>query len=99
MCVTLAPRVQLVGACCGLAGVGELLVDLARWDDAEQVARIILARSGGTWSRPLFPDADLDRASATWAGGSVGVLGFLRRLRDRGGARLGFLDEERRSLT
>ncbi|MYV71856.1 serine/threonine protein kinase, partial [Streptomyces sp. SID2131] len=95
-CAALAPRMPLVTQCCGLAGVGDLMVDVAEasgteefWDEAETVAVLILSRSGGTWSRPVFPDTGLVRSNATWAGGSAGVLAFLRRLRDRGGPRLG----------
>ncbi|MFF7775201.1 class IV lanthionine synthetase LanL [Streptomyces tanashiensis] len=95
-CAALAPRMPLVSQCCGLAGVGELMVDVAEassseefWDAAETVALLILSRSGGTWSRPVFPDTGLARPSATWAGGSAGVLAFFRRLRDHGGPRLG----------
>ncbi|MER7673378.1 class IV lanthionine synthetase LanL [Kitasatospora sp. NPDC096128] len=97
-CAVLAPRMPLVTQCCGLAGVGELLVDVGLasgaeefWDAAGTVAEIILSRSGGRPSRPVFPDTGLARPSATWAGGSAGVLGFLRRLHDRGGPRLGLL--------
>ncbi|RRQ76723.1 serine/threonine protein kinase [Streptomyces griseofuscus] len=95
-CAALAPRMPLVTQCCGLAGVGELMVDVAEasgseefWDAAETIALLILGRSGGTWSRPVFPDTGLAGPSATWAGGSAGVLGFFRRLRARGGPRLG----------
>ncbi|MEU3415866.1 class IV lanthionine synthetase LanL [Streptomyces sp. NPDC006658] len=95
-CAALAPRMPLVTQCCGLAGVGDLMVDVAEAtaseefrDAAETVALLILGRSGGTWSRPVFPDTGLARSSATWAGGSAGVLAFFRRLRDRGGPRLG----------
>ncbi|MFJ9770547.1 class IV lanthionine synthetase LanL [Kitasatospora sp. NPDC101157] len=112
-CAALAPRMPLVGQCCGLAGVGDFLVDVAVasgtsgtcgttrtsgssaseefWDAARTVAAVILSRSGGTPARPVFPDPGLARASATWAGGSAGVLGFLRRLHDRGGPRLGLI--------
>lgn len=97
-CAALAPRMPLVTQCCGLAGVGDLMVDVAEAsaseefrDAAETVALLILSRSGGTWSRPVFPDAGLARPSATWAGGSAGVLAFFRRLRDRGGPRLGLV--------
>ncbi|MER8041778.1 class IV lanthionine synthetase LanL [Streptomyces sp. NPDC094032] len=99
-CGALAPRMPLVTQCCGLAGVGELMLDVATtsdstsdseefWEAAEAVALLILGRSGGTWSRPVFPDTGLARPSATWAGGSAGVLGFFRRLHERGGVRLG----------
>ncbi|MFG2821550.1 class IV lanthionine synthetase LanL [Kitasatospora sp. NPDC048365] len=98
-CAGIAPRMPLVTQCCGLAGVGELMVDVATatgdeefWDAARTVAALALSRSGGTRARPVFPDADLVRASAGWAGGSAGVLAFFRRLRDRGGPRLGLLD-------
>jgi hypothetical protein len=98
-CAELAPRMPLVTQCCGLSGVGELLVDVATasgseefWDAAETVAAIILSRSGGTPTRPVFPDTGLTRSSATWAGGSAGVLAFFRRLHDRGGRRLGLID-------
>ncbi|AUY49177.1 class IV lanthionine synthetase LanL [Streptomyces sp. CB01881] len=98
-CAALAPRMPLVNQCCGLAGVGDLMVDVARasgseefWNAAETVAALILSRSGGTPSRPVFPDAGLARSSATWAGGSAGVLAFFRRLHDRGGQRLGLVD-------
>ncbi|TWV45953.1 protein kinase [Streptomyces misionensis] len=97
-CATLAPRMPLVTQCCGLAGVGDLMVDVAEasaseefWDAAKTVALLILSRSGGTWSRPVFPDTGLTRSSATWAGGSAGVLAFFRRLHDRGGPRLGLV--------
>ncbi|MFI0187188.1 class IV lanthionine synthetase LanL [Streptomyces sp. NPDC017082] len=95
-CAALAPRMPLVTQCCGLAGVGDLMVDVARasgseefWDAAGTVAQLILSRSGGTWSRPVFPDTGLAGPGAGWAGGSAGVLAFFRRLHDRGGPRLG----------
>lgn len=98
ICAVLAPRMPLVTQCCGLAGVGDLMVDLALatgseefWEAGGTVAAIILTRSGGTRSRPVFPDANLAGASAGWAGGSAGVLAFLRRLHEQGGPRLGLI--------
>ncbi|MCM2424783.1 class IV lanthionine synthetase LanL [Streptomyces sp. RKAG337] len=95
VCRALAPRMSLVSQCCGLAGVGELLVDAALatgddgfWRDAEDVAGLILARSGGTARRPLLPDNTLVGSDSAWATGGAGVLSFLRRLRDRGGQRV-----------
>ncbi|MFJ7149017.1 lanthionine synthetase LanC family protein [Streptomyces sp. NPDC100445] len=97
-CAALAPRMPLVTQCCGPAGVGELMVDVAEAsaseefrEAAETVALLTLSRSGGTWSRPVFPDTGLARPSATWAGGSAGVLAFFGRLRDGGGPRLGLV--------
>ncbi|MYV97846.1 lanthionine synthetase LanC family protein, partial [Streptomyces sp. SID3343] len=95
VCHALAPRMSLVSQCCGLSGVGELLVDAALatgderlWRGAEDVAALILARSGGTARRPLLPDNTLGASDVAWATGSAGVLSFLRRLRRRGGPRL-----------
>ncbi|MFF9587186.1 lanthionine synthetase LanC family protein [Streptomyces achromogenes] len=95
-CTALAPRMPLVTQCCGLTGVGDLMPDVAEataseefLDAAEAVALFILSRSDGPSSRPVFPDTGLAGASATWAGGSAGVPAFFRRLRDRGGPRLG----------
>lgn len=94
-CRDLAPRMSPVSQCCGLAGVGELLIDAAVFTGdeglfraAEDVAGLILARSGGTARRPMFPDNTLAASGPGWATGSAGVLSFLRRLRDRGGPRL-----------
>ncbi|MEE1828557.1 class IV lanthionine synthetase LanL [Streptomyces sp. BE20] len=97
-CRALAPRMGTVGQCCGLAGVGELLVDLAvatgderHWRAAEEIAGLILTRGGGPPGRPLLPGADPAVESATWAVGTPGVLSFLRRLQRRGGPRPGML--------
>ncbi|MEV0190044.1 class IV lanthionine synthetase LanL [Kitasatospora purpeofusca] len=97
-CAALAPRMPLVTQCCGLSGVGDLMVDVAlatgseeHWEAAGTVAAIVLTRSGGPRSRPVFPDANLAAASAGWAGGSAGVLAFLRRLHRQGGPRLGLI--------
>ncbi|MFB8237091.1 class IV lanthionine synthetase LanL [Kitasatospora purpeofusca] len=93
-----APRTGPVGQCCGLAGIGELLVDLAvatgderHWRSAEEIAGLILARAGGPYDRPLLPGVDPTTESASWAAGTPGVLGFLRRLSRRGGPRPGTL--------
>ncbi|GAA2749563.1 class IV lanthionine synthetase LanL [Kitasatospora cinereorecta] len=86
-CLGLAPRMPLVTQCCGLAGVGDFLLDAARATDSDELltgarttALIILARSGGTPTRPTFPDTGLTRPSTPWATGTSGVLTFLRRL-------------------
>jgi len=94
-CVLIAPHMPRVGQCCGLAGVGDFLIDTAaatgdesRWHEAGTVARAILTRGGGTWSHPAFLDGEPTPARANWSAGSSGVLAFLRRLRDRRGSRL-----------
>ncbi|MFI8082109.1 class IV lanthionine synthetase LanL [Kitasatospora sp. NPDC086009] len=97
-CRESAPRTAPVVQCCGLAGAGELLIDLAlatgderHWEAAEEIAGLVLARSGGRAGRPVFPATDPTVESAAWAVGTSGVLSFLRRLHRRGGPRLGML--------
>ncbi|MER7701469.1 class IV lanthionine synthetase LanL [Kitasatospora sp. NPDC097605] len=97
-CRMLAPRTGATGQCCGLAGAGELLVDLAaatgderHWRAAEELAGLVLARGGGPWGRPLLPGRDPGTESPAWAVGTPGVLAFLRRLHRRGGPRPGLL--------
>ncbi|OEJ97696.1 hypothetical protein J116_027850 [Streptomyces thermolilacinus SPC6] len=51
---------------------------------AETFALLVLSRSGGTWTKPVFPDTGPARPSTTWAGGSTGVLALFVRLRHRG---------------
>nr|WP_272919840.1 lanthionine synthetase LanC family protein [Streptomyces sp. SID5468] len=94
-CHALAPRMSPVSRCCGLSGAGELLIDAAHatgdkglWRAADDVAALVLARSGGTPARPVFPGNTLTAPAPSWATGTAGVLTFLRRLRDRGGPRL-----------
>ncbi|WP_035859391.1 class IV lanthionine synthetase LanL [Kitasatospora cheerisanensis] len=86
-CLALAPRMPLVTRCCGLAGVGELMLELAPADEefrnaAGTVATLLLTRAAGPPSRPVFPDAGLTRQSFPHATGTAGVLTFLRRLAD-----------------
>lgn len=99
VCGRLSPRLSLVSQCCGLAGVGEAYLDVALAtgeeefrDGARRIAALILARSGGTPSRPLFPDNSAHGTSWHWGTGTAGVLAFLRRLQ-RGGPRLGRLED------
>ncbi|MER5392057.1 class IV lanthionine synthetase LanL [Saccharopolyspora sp. NPDC002686] len=94
-CLGLAAQSWVVSQCCGLAGMGEALVDLAIatgdeefWRGAEEIAVHVLARSGGEYSAPVFPDNSLKDSSAPWSTGTSGVLSFLRRLHQRDGARL-----------
>lgn len=94
VCVQWVPRLAALGQCCGAAGIGDVLVDLARVeggerhaDNAFEVVRQIRLRSGGTHDRPLV-GATLPRIGrASWGNGLAGILGFLRRLRD-GGSRI-----------
>ncbi|MFJ1758581.1 class IV lanthionine synthetase LanL [Kitasatospora sp. NPDC088134] len=95
-CLALAPRMPLVTRCCGLAGVGELMLELAPESEefrtaAGSVAALLLTRSAGPADRPDFPDPTLTRTSFPYATGTAGVLSFLRRLTDPAGPRPGLL--------
>ncbi|WP_214413204.1 class IV lanthionine synthetase LanL [Sphaerisporangium fuscum] len=94
-CLAIAPQAWVVSQCCGLAGIGEALIDMALttgddeyWRGAERIAELMVTRSGGEPGRPIFAGNDLDTASFTWSTGASGVLSFLRRLDRRAGARL-----------
>lgn len=91
-CVGMLPRMPRLGQCCGAAGVGSLLIDLATherderyWDAAGQVADHLLLRSAGTPAHPVFTEPSRDSRAASWAIGIAGFLAFFRRLANRGG--------------
>ncbi|RKE17751.1 class IV lanthionine synthetase LanL [Streptomyces sp. TLI_171] len=99
-CLALAPRMPLVTQCCGLAGVGDLMLELAPESEefhsaAGTVAALVLARAGGPPTRPVFPDPTLTRSAFPYATGTAGVLSFLRRLGDPTAPRLGMLPRGR----
>jgi tRNA A-37 threonylcarbamoyl transferase component Bud32 len=88
-CIALLPRFGALGQCCGAAGVGNFLIDLATTDEdaryldaAYDVAAHMLRRSAGP---PVFTDSAPDCFSASWAAGLAGMLTFFRRLSCRGG--------------
>ncbi|MBO0697019.1 MAG: hypothetical protein J2P46_01365, partial [Zavarzinella sp.] len=98
-CRSVAPRVPLVTQCCGLAGIGEFLLDLAiasgdtsHRQDAIEVLHLMLTRSGGPRTAPSFPDATMAATTPCWATGASGVLSFLRRLADPSSPRLWMAD-------
>ncbi len=91
-CIAYLPRLGITGRCCGAAGVGTFLLDLAitgqderYWDAAERVGTQILLRSAGTPSHPVFTTSP-DDSSAGWASGLAGLLPLFRRLANRGGS-------------
>jgi tRNA A-37 threonylcarbamoyl transferase component Bud32 len=91
-CIALVPRLSALGRCCGGAGVGNFLIDLAvtthderYWQAAQDVGRHLLLRSGGSPGHPAFvPDA-ADHSDVAWAFGIAGLLPFFRRLAQRAG--------------
>jgi hypothetical protein len=100
-CLAVAPRVPLVTQCCGLAGIGEFLLDLAivtgdihYRQNAIDVLNLMLIRSGGSRSAPCFPDNSMATNTPGWATGASGVLSFLRRLVDPSSLRLWMADSK-----
>jgi lantibiotic modifying enzyme len=80
------PRLDNTIRCCGVAGVGEMFVDLwlATGDEryrasAYRAAGQLLLRNQGRDDAPIFVSLDRD-APLSWGMGSAGVLAFLRRL-------------------
>jgi serine/threonine protein kinase len=91
-CVEFLPHVAVPTQCCGLAGIGDLLIDLAvhdgderYWDAASMAATHMLLRAAGTPERPLFVKRAPEDNSASWAFGLAGLLAFFRRLARHGG--------------
>ncbi|GAA1996730.1 lanthionine synthetase LanC family protein [Catenulispora subtropica] len=91
-CIALIPRVDKPVQCCGLAGIGNMLIDVAAhdddekyWDAAHAVAAQMLLRSAGPADHPVFVKNNPTDYSASWAYGLAGILGFFRRLSRHGG--------------
>lgn len=89
-CVAYTPRFNALARCCGAAGVGHFLIDLAITGQDERylqaaygIGRQMLLRSGGPPGHPVFVQDDSDRSAVTWAFGIAGLLSFFRRLTRR----------------
>lgn len=92
-CVRFLPHVSVTAQCCGLAGIGNTLIDVAvaqpeerSWAAAAEAASYLLLRGAGTPAQPILVADAPDEASASWAFGNAGLLAFFRRLAARGGA-------------
>lgn len=99
-CVALIPRMDKPTQCCGLAGIGNMLIDVARADSggvgdgdggerygraARAVVAQMLVRSAGPADHPVFVRDRPGEYSASWAYGVAGILSFYRRLSRGGG--------------
>lgn len=92
MCIAYVPRLSAPARCCGAAGVGDFLIDVAvtgqderYWQAAQEVGRQVLLRSGGRPGHPVFARDPADRGGVSWAFGLAGLLPFFRRLAGHGG--------------
>jgi class IV lanthipeptide synthase len=92
VCLDFLPHVSVPVQCCGLAGIGNLFVDLAvhdcsgqYWAAAYATARQLLMRSTGPADHPVFVKDSLEEYGASWAFGVAGQLAFFRRLARHGG--------------
>lgn len=91
VCVDFLPQVSVPVQCCGLVGIGNLLIDLAvhdstehYWAAAHATARQLLLRSTGPVDHPVFVKDSLEEYGASWAFGVAGQLAFFRRLASHG---------------
>jgi class IV lanthipeptide synthase len=94
VCVGRVPRLSSLGQCCGAAGVGGFLLDVAvadrserHWQGAFDVATHLLLRSAGTPERPVLAKPRPSSPTTTtlsWAQGLAGVTAFFRRLAGEG---------------
>ncbi len=92
VCISYLPRFTVPGRCCGAAGAGNFLIDLAitsqderYWQAALNVGRQMLLRSGGPPGHPVFVRDTARRRATSWAFGIAGLLPFFRRLARHGG--------------
>ncbi|TWE12595.1 serine/threonine protein kinase [Rudaeicoccus suwonensis] len=86
-CIILAPRRENIVQCCGLAGIGEFLIDLATvtgnteyLNSAHDLMQLILGRSGGTATNPIYPSSVPSKSTAALCTGTTGIVSYLRRL-------------------
>jgi tRNA A-37 threonylcarbamoyl transferase component Bud32 len=91
-CIAGVPRFGTLGRCCGAAGVGSFLIDLAvstederYWRAAQDVGTHLLLRSAGPPAHPVFVKDTGVLGGPTWSQGLAGLLSFFRRLARRGG--------------
>jgi hypothetical protein len=91
-CIALIPRVDKPTQCCGLAGIGNMLIGLAAQEGDERyreaayaVVAQMLVRSAGPARHPIFVRPRPGEYSASWAYGLAGILSFFRRLSRGGG--------------
>ncbi|MEU7316654.1 lanthionine synthetase LanC family protein [Streptomyces sp. NPDC007083] len=92
-CLPWLTRLSTLGQCCGTAGLGAVLLDLAvdtgddRYlDAAHEAARHLMRRSHGPDDAPaLMANTHTRDAPYSWAQGYAGILAFLRRLREPAG--------------
>ncbi|MBT2229887.1 lanthionine synthetase LanC family protein [Nonomuraea sp. NEAU-A123] len=86
------PRIGVLDQCCGAAGIGNALIDIAvrdgdprSWDAARAVAVQMLLRSAGPADHPVFIKDPGEAGAVSLMTGLAGILGFFRRLAVQGG--------------
>lgn len=87
-CAASVSRLSKPGQCCGIAGVGNYLMNVAATDKtgryqeaARDVAAHLLLRSAGTPAHPrYFAPGTAPHRSLSWSHGLAGILSFFRRL-------------------
>ena len=97
-CLRFLPRVSVPTQCCGAAGIGNTMIDLALtgdgppdgsgpdyWDGARRAGVALLLRCGGTDEHPIPVEDDRVGGGGSWAFGVAGALSFFRRFVRRSG--------------
>ncbi|MDJ1138393.1 lanthionine synthetase LanC family protein [Streptomyces iconiensis] len=86
-CAAWVPRMENLSQCCGVAGAGSALAEIAHdtgdercWDGAHRAARHLVARSFDPDEAPLLIAPGAQDAPHSWGMGTTGLLAFLRRL-------------------
>jgi serine/threonine protein kinase len=92
LCIAFTPRLGSLTRCCGAAGVGHFLVDMAvfadsdrYWQAALDVGRQIALRGGDRLGKPSRLADTRDSSDYCWSSGIAGSLSFFRRLARQGG--------------
>lgn len=87
-CLDRVPRLATVGQCCGLTGIGSLLLAQAAEraaaglpPGAPDVSRQLILRSAGPADRPRF-DIRFGTDDISWGYGLTGLLAYFRSVRD-----------------
>jgi serine/threonine protein kinase len=92
LCIAFTHRLGSLTRCCGAAGVGHFLIDMAAfdgsdryWQAAMDVGRQISLRGADRMGKPSRPADAPDSSDYCWSSGIAGNLSFFRRLARQNG--------------
>ncbi|RJO70817.1 hypothetical protein D5S18_26880 [Nocardia panacis] len=81
-CAEWIPYLSHCGACCGISGVGDFMIDLAAATGADRFGAAARSAAEQLLLRGIAEDLDPhdETSNISWSSGHAGVLAFLRRL-------------------